>query len=72
MCPYWSHYGSADECSVTCGGGVSARSRYCVNGMPGMQGCEGDSILMNACNEQVFIIITRIKTFLNSIATFFE
>ena len=52
-CPMWSQWSQAGLCSVSCGGGVQKRTRTCINGMPGMDGCRGSRDLMNDCNEQV-------------------
>lgn len=43
----WGPWGSWSTCSVSCGGGVSARTRSCVGGT----GCTGSASQSRACNS---------------------
>ena len=40
-------------CSSTCGGGRRTRTRECVNGVPGVDGCFGESSDVEVCETQV-------------------
>ena len=51
-CPKWGEWNSWTECSVTCGTGLTKKSRECINGKPGELGCEGDLTESKSCNPQ--------------------
>lgn len=58
QCEFWGPWESWHPCSVTCGQGVTTRTRPCMNGRPGDQGCPGsatesDTCEMSAC--EVFV-----------------
>nr|CAJ65510.3 HyTSR1 protein [Hydra vulgaris] len=48
----WSSWGPYSACTLTCGGGVQQRNRYCNNPAPlyGGVSCIGDSIQITKCN----------------------
>ncbi|KAL8600033.1 hypothetical protein ACOMHN_039266 [Nucella lapillus] len=49
----WGDWGEPSECSRTCGGGVSHRTRKCHHGIPGLSpGCQGEDIRYESCNTQ--------------------
>ncbi|KAJ8278768.1 hypothetical protein COCON_G00058340 [Conger conger] len=50
----WSQWGAWSECSASCGGGVTLRSRQCDNPTPqsGGRGCAGVSEQQKDCNSQ--------------------
>lgn len=50
----WGNWGAWGTCSVTCGGGQSARSRTCDNPRPQNGGldCSGDQSEYGNCNTQ--------------------
>ena len=46
----WSLWSEWDECPVRCDGGQQRRTRSCINGHPGEQGCEmGSTTEVRAC-----------------------
>nr|CAB3266608.1 SCO-spondin-like [Phallusia mammillata] len=38
-CPRWGEYGPWSDCTKSCGGGTTTRSRECMHGSPGDIGC---------------------------------
>lgn len=52
-CAFFNDWGSWTDCSVTCGGGSRARSRYCVNGVRGDPGCIGQVSEREECQSLV-------------------
>ncbi|KAK7505517.1 hypothetical protein BaRGS_00003262, partial [Batillaria attramentaria] len=49
----WGDWGEPSQCSRTCGGGVSHRTRKCHHGTPGVsRGCQGEDIIYESCNTQ--------------------
>jgi len=53
-CPYWSYWSSWSQCTATCGSGTYSRSRKCINGEAGSEGCEGAGEETVDCNTQVW------------------
>uniref|UniRef100_UPI00193A61B8 uncharacterized protein LOC120335429 n=1 Tax=Styela clava TaxID=7725 RepID=UPI00193A61B8 len=49
-CPFWSNWRTWSGCSETCGGGERTRSRRCINGVAGEEGCTGDFQETDICN----------------------
>ncbi|XP_033127393.1 A disintegrin and metalloproteinase with thrombospondin motifs 3-like [Anneissia japonica] len=51
----WTDWSKLTECSVSCGVGISSRSRKCTNPEPknGGKYCEGDNIEYTTCNVQL-------------------
>ena len=41
-CPGWSGWSAYSRCSVSCGGGITVRTRNCNNGVGGID-CPGDN-----------------------------
>jgi thrombospondin motif-containing protein 16 len=56
----YSHWSAPGQCSRTCGGGISFRTRKCLSPMPG-RGCVGSSreVYPVWCNPQV--CLTQIR-----------
>ena len=52
-CPFWSFWTLWGECSAPCNGGVQSRSRLCINGEPGDEGCLGTPEEEEYCNPEV-------------------
>ncbi|XP_060071250.1 uncharacterized protein LOC132551155 [Ylistrum balloti] len=54
----WATWGSWSACTVTCGGGISTRTRTCTNPAPQYNGadCPGSDTTTMDCNTQVCII----------------
>jgi len=48
----WSSWLNWNSCTVSCGGGISTRSRDCINPVPSNGGtrCFGDSVESHVCN----------------------
>ncbi|XP_060604925.1 signal peptide, CUB and EGF-like domain-containing protein 1 [Ruditapes philippinarum] len=57
----WSHWGEWSGCGVTCGGGLSSRSRNCNNPTPSPNGkdCKGDTKEIITCNTQACRALNR-------------
>ncbi|XP_078487952.1 uncharacterized protein LOC100179634 isoform X3 [Ciona intestinalis] len=51
-CPNWDNWSAWSSCSVTCGGGFSDRTRTCLNGYEGDDGCTGTSQESVSCADQ--------------------
>ena len=52
-CAFWSAWSEYRECSVTCGDGISTRTRECINGSAGHHGCEiGETIEQISCSKE--------------------
>ncbi|VDK47149.1 unnamed protein product [Anisakis simplex] len=47
-CPEWTSWGEWSLCTVTCGGGLIRRNRFCRNGI-----CQGKSVEEMQCDEEV-------------------
>lgn len=49
----WSDWGSWTSCSISCGGGFRSKSRNCSHPRPSPFGqfCDGDSVMIESCNE---------------------
>ena len=51
-CPFWSDWSAYSDCSVTCGDGRKTRTRECINGQPGILGCQfGETIDQIPCSK---------------------
>ena len=50
--PVWREWSQFTDCSQTCGGGVRRRQRFCMTEYSGYSRCLGDSIEVEACNEE--------------------
>ena len=51
-CPFWSEWEMTNECSKTCGGGVTQLTRECVNGTPGKDlNCMGETETLAECAQ---------------------
>jgi len=48
-CEYWGPWESWHPCSVTCGQGITRRTRPCMNGNPGDVGCPGEATETDTC-----------------------
>ena len=46
----WSAWLEWAECAVSCGGGIQSRSRTCINGSQGEEGCQGPDEELRVCN----------------------
>lgn len=53
ICPHYSIWAKWSECSLSCGGGVSMRTRICINGIVGDVGCEENDSQIISCNAYV-------------------
>ena len=51
----WSEWTPWGECSVSCGGGSRVRTRRCMGGEAGGQGCEGLASETGVCSEWVSV-----------------
>lgn len=51
-CPAWSEWSQFNSCTASCGGGSQTKTRECINGSPGQQGCIGDTTNTQSCNPQ--------------------
>jgi thrombospondin motif-containing protein 14 len=49
----WSSWLNWNSCTVTCGGGISTKSRHCINPAPSGGGtrCVGDSVESRVCES---------------------
>lgn len=65
VCPEFSLWSDWSECSVVCGGGRRSRSRTCLNGAFGDDGCKGDTTETDICN--LFVSFTIVLLTLTSI-----
>ena len=52
-CPFWTVWGAFGQCGVSCGGGIQARERQCIGGIPGQNGCLGSTEESETCNTAV-------------------
>ena len=50
-CPKWNFWSEWSECTVTCGGGTRYTRRKCLNGNKGQDGCKGDDLRFEPCNN---------------------
>ena len=50
-CSKWSDWSPFSGCTATCGGGIMAQQRECINGTPGVD-CLGTHENIQMCNEQ--------------------
>lgn len=48
-CEFWGQWSTFGPCSATCGDAFESRTRVCVNGEPGDNGCMGDSVETGVC-----------------------
>lgn len=55
LCPFYGEWSAWTACTVTCGRGSKSRNRTCINGSPGVIGCDGSSTQTLVCNEQVSV-----------------
>ncbi|XP_063686446.1 hemicentin-1-like [Bolinopsis microptera] len=55
----WSEFSAWSECSASCGGGVTERSRTCDNPAPGEGGndCEGSAAESEGCNNIPCVVV---------------
>ena len=51
-CGYWSSWRGWGACTVSCGLGVKARIRKCIDGVPEKGGCQGSYEDTEGCNSQ--------------------
>ena len=42
---------------MSCGGGLRARSRFCLNGLEGDEGCNGDFEDIGECQTEVSSVL---------------
>lgn len=52
-CAIWDNWGTWGACTQTCGLGIRTRSRICLNGRRGEDGCTGDDTDVTSCANQV-------------------
>jgi len=45
----WQAWGAWGTCSNQCGEGMQRRNRTCLNGLPGVVGCEGHATAAQEC-----------------------
>ena len=74
----WSEWGVWKECTVTCGGGNSTRSRTCTEPLPqhGGEYCPGNDTEVDNCNDNpcpskyLFLFFLNIKSYLEALLFF--
>ena len=53
ICPHWTEWKETMPCTATCGGGLSLRTRLCINGTPNVTPeCAGEEFENPECNTQ--------------------
>ena len=76
----WSAWLEWTECTASCGGGIQSRSRTCINGLQGEEGCQGPDVELRVCNVDlcqtsagiVIVYLLPTKTFFFLISIFVQ
>lgn len=62
-CPSWVEWSHWGICSESCGGGVQARSRVCLYGTAGEEGCDGSDTDLRRCASNVSLPAEKSASF---------